>query len=111
MGVRERIKKYRQTGGAADLARVEVLVPEDCRDQILALASDMRSAHRLRNDLLRRHLDLALERYGARIADNIDLDRINGLPAKSRIVANALIERGDARAYAFGRRMLAEAGG
>jgi hypothetical protein len=110
MGVRERIKKYKQTGGAADLARVEVLVPEDCRNQILSLASNMRAAHRLKNDLLRRRLEIALERYGPRIADNIDLDRVTGLSAKSRIVANALIERGDARAYAFGRLLLAEAG-
>jgi len=46
MGVRERIQRYRTTGAAAGLARVEVLVPPADRDRILALAERLRRQHR-----------------------------------------------------------------
>lgn len=46
MGVRERIQRYRTTGAAAGLARVEVLVPPETRDQILSLAERLRDEHR-----------------------------------------------------------------
>ncbi len=47
MSVRERIQRYRQTGAAAGLVRVEVLVPPESRDQILTLAARLRGEHRL----------------------------------------------------------------
>ncbi|ASY66274.1 hypothetical protein SJ05684_b52920 (plasmid) [Sinorhizobium sojae CCBAU 05684] len=53
-------------------------------------------------------LQEAAESYGIRVFDNIDLSRIDSLAGQSRIIANALIERGDARAFAMGRRMLSE---
>lgn len=46
MGVRERIQRYKTTGAAAGLARVEVLVPPQARDQILSLAERLRDEHR-----------------------------------------------------------------
>lgn len=109
MGVRDRINRYRESGGAADLVRVEVLVPKNCRDEILASAALLRAAHRQKNDRLKLQLERALQQYGSRIMDNLDLDRVANISEKSRIVANALIERGDARAFVMGRRMLAEA--
>ena len=48
MSVGERIKRYRTTGGAADLTRVEVLVPRETRGQILTLAEKLRGQHRRR---------------------------------------------------------------
>ncbi len=48
MGIRERIQRYRTTGAASDLARVEVLVPPEARDQILSLAERLRDQHRRR---------------------------------------------------------------
>ena len=48
MGVRERIRRYKTTGGAADLSRVEVLVPPESRNQILSLAERLRDEYRRR---------------------------------------------------------------
>lgn len=48
MGTRERIRRYKTTGAAAGLARVEVLVPPGSRDQILSLAQRLRNEHRRR---------------------------------------------------------------
>lgn len=46
MGIRERIQRYKSEGAAADLVRVEVLVPPDSRDQVLTLAERLRHDHR-----------------------------------------------------------------
>jgi hypothetical protein len=108
MGVRERIEKYRKSGGAADLVRVEVLVPASQRDEILAKAAELRARHRSRNARLQKHIDEAIALYPVRLHDNIDLDRINDIAEKSRLVANVLIERGDARAFMLGRKLLRE---
>jgi hypothetical protein len=109
MGVRERIQKYRESGGASDLVRVEVLVPEKFRSEVLTHAAELRARHRVRSARLQQQVDLALREYSIRIKDNIDLDRIADLSEKSRLVANALIERGDARAFALGRKLLKDA--
>lgn len=109
MGVRERIQKYRETGGASDLVRVEVLVPEKFRAEIVAQAAAIRARHRVRNARLQQLVDQALKEYSIRIKDNIDLDRIADMTEKSRLVGNALIERGDARAFALGRKLLKDA--
>ena len=62
----KRVKKYRSEGGAADLARVEVLVPPSARDEILAMASRLRAEHRS-NKELRSLYDHALRSYRVRI--------------------------------------------
>jgi hypothetical protein len=101
----ERVRKYRSEGGAADLCRVEVLIPEAGRDEILAFASRLRAEHR-NNKELRLLIDDALRLYGPRILDNVDLDRLPDLRARVAVAARAMIDRGDARAFAMGRRML-----
>jgi hypothetical protein len=110
MAVRDRIQRYRKTGGASDLVRVEVLVPKACRDDILSQAAEMRAEYRQRKERLQDDIDEAVGRYGVRLLDNIDLDRLPDLAQKAKVIANALIERGDARAFAMGRRMLDEIG-
>lgn len=102
---RNRVKKYRREGGAAGLARVEVLVPPSARKEILAIASRLRAEHR-RNKELRALYDNALQLYGTRILDNVDLDRLPDLRSRAAVAARAMIDRGDARAFAMGRRML-----
>jgi hypothetical protein len=67
-----RVKKYRSEGAAADLARVEVLVPPSAREEILAVASRLRAEHR-GNKELRALYDNALASYRTRILDNVDL--------------------------------------
>jgi hypothetical protein len=102
---RKRVEKYRREGGAADLVRVEVLVPPAARKQILAIASSLRAEHR-NNKEIRSLYDNALRLYRTRILDNIDLDRLPDLRSRSAVVARAMIDRGDARAFAMGRQML-----
>lgn len=110
MSVKERIKRYRESGGAADLVRVEVLVPRARRDEIVNIAAEFRSEHRAEKRRLAEFIRMATERYGLRVFDNIDLDKLNDLRQKARVVANALMERGDARAYAMGRKMVSQLG-
>ena len=105
MSVRQRIEKYRSSGGAADLVRVEVLVPPHARHEIIGLAARLRSEHRDSKEL-EAICDRALSLYGPRIL-NVDLDRLPDLRARAGVIARAMIERGDARAFALGREILA----
>lgn len=105
----QRVKRYRSEGGAADLARVEVLVPLSARKEILAVASRLRAEHRA-NKELRTLYDQALASYRVRILDNIDLDRLPDFRSRAAVVARAMIDRGDARAFAMGRQMLERLG-
>ena len=102
---RQRVKKYRTEGGAADLARVEVLVPLSDREKILEFASRLRAEHR-RNKELRALYDKALASYRTRILDNVDLDRLPDMRSRAAVIARAMIDRGDARAFAMGRQIL-----
>jgi hypothetical protein len=102
---RQRVRKYRSEGGAAGLARVEVLVPPSARKEILALASRLRAQHRA-NKELRALYEKALTLYRVRILDSVDLDRLPDLRGRAAVVARAMIDRGDARAFAIGRQML-----
>jgi hypothetical protein len=106
---RQRVRKYRAEGGAADLVRVEVLVPPSARAEILGVAARLRADYR-DNKELRTLYDKALALYRARILDNVDLDRLPDLRSRAAVVARAMIDRGDARAFAMGRRMLERVG-
>src|ERR1700731_2210622 len=101
----KRVRKYRSEGGAADLVRVEVLVPPAAREEILAAASRMRAAHRNGRGL-KVILHKAVCLYSPRILDNVDLDRLPDLRSRAAGAARAMIDRGDARAFALGRKML-----
>ena len=102
---KQRVKKYRTQGGAADLVRVEVLVPPADREKILDYASGLRAKHRAAKDLGSLY-DSALQAYRVKILDNVDLDRLPDLRSRAAVVARALMERGDARAFAMGREIL-----
>src|SRR3954468_19799096 len=108
MSVRRRIEKYRSSGGAADLVKVEVLVPPSAREDVLRLAARLRSEHRDCREL-RKLCDRALSLYGARVLDNVDLDRIPDQRARAGVIARALMERGGAQAFVLGREILARA--
>jgi hypothetical protein len=60
IAARKRVQKYRSVGGAADLERVEVLVPPSARKEILEIAAWFRAEHR-GNKELRALYDNALE--------------------------------------------------
>jgi hypothetical protein len=106
---RRRVQRYRSEGGGADLARVEVLVPPSARKEILEVASRLRAQHR-NNKELRALYDRAMASYRVRILDNIDLDRLPDFRSRAAVVARAMIDRGDARAFAMGRQMLERLG-
>jgi hypothetical protein len=108
MSVQDRIKRYRSAGGAADLVRVEVLVPPGSRDEILSQAAAMRSSYRQRRARLEESIEVAVMRYGVRVLDNIDLSRLASVEEKARVLAQALMARGDVRAFAAGRKLLEE---
>lgn len=110
MAVRDRIKRYREQGGAANFVRVEVLVPEEGRAAVLKAAADLRAAHR-RSQLIDAEVRRVVDLYGARATDNIDLSRLADPAARARAVARGLMERGDARAFILARRLMAMAGG
>ncbi len=105
IAARKRVKKYRSEGGAADLARVEVLVPPSARKEILEHAARLRAEFR-GNKELRSLYNHALQSYRVRILDNIDVDRLPDLKSRALVVARAMIDRGDARAFALGRQLL-----
>jgi hypothetical protein len=109
VSVGKRIEKYRSSGGAADLVKVEVLVPPSARQDVLHLAARLRTEHRDSREL-RKLCDRALSLYGARVLDNVDLDRVPDQRARAGVIARALMERGDARAFVLGRQILAQAG-
>jgi hypothetical protein len=109
VSVRRRIEKYRSSGGAGDLVKVEVLVPPSARADVLRLAARLRSEHRDSREL-RKLCERALALYGARVLDNVDLDRVPDQRGRAAVIARALMERGDARAFVLGREILDRAG-
>lgn len=108
MATRDRVRRYRETGGASDLLRVEVLVPSSKRGEIVAEAARMRAEHRERKQRIEEMCSKARQLYGVRLFDNVDLTRVLRIEQQAPVIANALMERGDARAFAMGRRILAE---
>jgi hypothetical protein len=98
-----------QRGRCSGLVRAEVLVPPAARDEVVAFAARLRSEHRNTKEL-QRLCERALASYRTRILDNLDLARLPDLRSRAAVVARALIERGDARAFALGRAMLANIG-
>lgn len=106
MSVQDRIRRYRQFGGAADLVRVEVLVPAGARAELLAHAEALRKRHRDQRDRLQHRIDEAIERYGVRVMDNLDLSRLADVNQRARVVGKALMARGDAAAFVVGRQLV-----
>jgi hypothetical protein len=64
------------------------------------------NAEHRRDKELRALYDDALRHYSPRILDNVDLDRLPDFRSRATVAARAMIDRGDARAFAMGRRML-----
>jgi hypothetical protein len=78
-------------------------VPVSVADQRIAAAGNESEAADQELALL---LADALRLYGTRILDNVDLDRLPDLRSRAAVAARAMMERGDARAFVLGRRML-----
>lgn len=95
-----------ETGGASDLVRVEVLVPKARKKEVVTAAAKLRYTHRAEKSRIVHFIQNAAELHGPRIFDNIDIDKLSDLSQKARVVANAVMERGNARAYSMGRKMI-----
>lgn len=106
MGHRDRIRRYRKHGGAADLVRVEVLVPRYSRGEVMEAAKRLRSDHRRLKEVIEPLLEAALKRYSTRVLDNVDLDKLEDIRQRARVVGRALQERTDARGFILGRRLI-----
>lgn len=101
MALKERVAKYRTTGGGADQVRVEVLVPASSRGHILEVATKLRAVHRGDRELSaeeQRMFDEASSRYGARCLWKCRPART---VAGMRMIAERLKTRGDMTAWRF----------
>jgi len=75
----QRQERYKTTGGAADLVKVETLVPAACRAQILELAAKLRDEHRHRKavvDIIVAKVRAACAGQPRRFSQPIDIDRV-----------------------------------
>lgn len=108
MSVRERTARYKSSGGAAGLIRVEVLVPPEGRARILDLAARIRAEHRGKaspRPELSALFDEAVTRYGARCLWNI---RPRKTPEGMMVIANKLRQHGDMNAWKLASRIKEE---
>lgn len=79
MGKTERQERYKATGGAADLVKVETLVPPAYRERLLTLAASFRDEHRQRKEEISAiiaRVEKACETQPRRYAQPLDVDRI-----------------------------------
>ncbi len=85
MGKAARQERYKKSGGASDLVKVEALVPPAYRERLLALAKSFRDAHRSRKKdmaAIASRVREACERHRPR--------RYTGLPDIDRIVVTSV---------------------
>ena len=75
----ERQERYKATGGAADLVKVETLVPPAYRDRLLQLAASFREEHRRRKEEVATviaRVKAACETQPRSYTQPVDVDRI-----------------------------------
>jgi hypothetical protein len=105
MSARERIVRYRTEGGAADLVRVEVLVPPEGRQEVVDLAARLRSDHRAKAaevDMLMPLFEEAVDLFGARCLWNL---KPEPTPTGMRVIAERLRKHGDMDAWRLASRI------
>jgi len=101
---KDRIKRYKTEGGAADLVRVEVLVPPQGRDAIVKKAAELRAAHRRAKsagDLVELHRE-AVERFGESCLWNANP---SATPAGMAVIADLLRKYGGMDAWRLAARI------
>ena len=109
MTAQERIRKYRTQGGGAGYVRVEVLVPPSDRERVRAYARQLRERRRAAEADLEAMCRDAIARYGARVLDNIDPDRLPTAQQRARVVARALMDKGGLDGFRLGRQLVKQA--
>lgn len=79
MGKADRQARYKEKGGAADLVKVETLIPPAYRDRLLHLAATFREEHRRRKEeiaVIVARVKAACEAQPRRYAHPLDVDRV-----------------------------------
>ena len=109
MSVQDRIRKYRTHGGAAGFVRVEVLVPPAGRERVRIYAQQLRENHRAAEEELNAMCRDAIARFGVRVLDNIDPDRIPTAQQRARVVGRALMDKGGLAGFKLGRQLVKQA--
>ncbi|MBK1669989.1 hypothetical protein CKO28_18300 [Rhodovibrio sodomensis] len=109
MPVQDRIRKYRTQGRGADYVRVEVLVPPSDRERVRAYARQLRDRRRAAEDELEAMCRDAIARYGVRVLDNIDPDRLPTAQQRARVVGRALMDKGGLGGFKLGRKLVKQA--
>jgi hypothetical protein len=106
MPVKDRVMRHRAGLKQNALARVEVVVPIEYRDDIRAFAANLlkkRSNARLQD--VRDKISMAYARFGAACLDNISVDPATATLGQADVIANALIQRGNKDAFCLGREL------
>ena len=95
---RDRVRRYKTEGAAADLVRVKVLVPPEARDQVVTLAQALRKTHRANRgnrpdglDPIRRFRADVEAAFRGRVRDLFCSDRV--LAATIRVTATGMWRR------------------
>jgi hypothetical protein len=112
MPVRDRVARHREALKARALVRVEVVVPEEFRDDVKAYVRRLmrrRTAGSI--EAVRAKVDEAYRRFGAQCLDNIAVRPQRATLGEARVVANALMERGHRDAFLLGRELAGLIGG
>lgn len=109
MAVQDRIRKYRTQGGAAGFVRVEVLVPPSDRERIRGYARQLRENRRAAEEKLEAMCRDAIARFGVRVLDNIDPDRLPTAQQRARVIGRALMDKGGLAGFKLGRQLVKQA--
>ncbi|MDX2223063.1 MAG: hypothetical protein SFV21_09960 [Rhodospirillaceae bacterium] len=106
MPVRDRVSRHRKALKAQALVRVEVVVPEEYRDQVKAYARKLvrKRAHGQLETVRARIAD-AYARFGASCLDNIAVHAETATFGQARVIADALMRRGNRDAFLIGREI------
>jgi hypothetical protein len=109
MAVQDRIRKYRTQGRGAGYVRVEVLVPPSDRERVRAYARQLRERRRAAEAELEAMCRDAIARYGVRVLDNVDPDRLATAQQRARVIGRALMDKGGLAGFRLGRKLVKQA--
>lgn len=103
---KSRSQAWRDKAQANGLKRIEVLVPVDKVHQLKAYVADLRHGDKVdKLHEVRNLINKAYSQYYARYLDNISIDPDSADFADAAIIAAALMNRGNGKAYQLGQKL------
>lgn len=101
-----RVQRHREKTRKKGLVRVEVSVPKDYVNQLKQYAENLRAkAQSGHLEEVRGLVRVAIGQYRASCLDNIEVDPDRADLEEARVVAQALMERGNTSAFELGRKL------